>query len=694
MSESFVANIQANLVLSEIPKQLKSIEAQNIKLNNLTINENKLVSDIQSALSNHKFNLNIEGLNVGNIKKQMQQSGASAGSGYAKAFNNNISSITTTTTNATNTIQHMRDTLASMKFDNSSIDIITKDLQKMNLEVSNVVTKMNGDSLNVTIKGVDELGRAVTIVKEFDYAAGNITSVGKTISQTFQTSTSAAKQYEAEVKKTIIAQETLTKSQTLSNKIEAYMNQNEKAAQKFGDRLRELQKQLGNNQSPDFLKQASYEFTKIKSEAKAAGLTVNMFAKEMKQAVLQTIGLGSSAMVFQKVIQMLKLMYQQVYNIDTAMTNLYKVTDESGEKYQRFLRQTNKDAQEVGKTVSSLIEQTATWAKLGYSLDDSSKLAKISSVYANVAEVDDNTAVSDIVTVMKAFNIEAKNAISIIDPLNELGNKFATSAGDLGEGLSRSASAMKLAGTDIYETLAMLTGGAEITQNANEFGNMLKIGSMRIRGMKGELEALGEDVDDSINSISKVQTQILNLTHGKVNIFNENDDFRNYYEIIKEISEIYDSLKSTDQAALMEVLFGKQRGNQGAALIQAFQSGQIEKAYETAKNSAGSAMAEQEKWMESLEAKTAQFKSSLETLSNTVLNSDLIKGLIDGGTDFLNIVSKIVDNFGTLPVIITTVTAGLSAFKNIGRDKMSSLKMNIPIVIIVLFRYKQFRYYG
>ncbi len=56
-----------------------------------------------------------------------------------------------------------------------------------------------------------------------------------------------------------------------------------------------------------------------------------------------------------------------------------------------------------------------------------------------------------------------QNAVTIIDPLNELGNKFATSAGDLGSGLSRSASALHMAGSDIYETLAMLTGGAEIT---------------------------------------------------------------------------------------------------------------------------------------------------------------------------------------------------------------------------------------
>lgn len=106
------------------------------------------------------------------------------------------------------------------------------------------------------------------------------------------------------------------------------------------------------------------------------------------------------------VIQGFKKMGQAVYDIDTAMTNLYKVTDETSERYDKFLDNTCDKAKELGRTVSSLVEQTANWSKLGYSLDDAEKLAEISSIYVNVGEVDDDTAVSDMVTAMKA-NINA-----------------------------------------------------------------------------------------------------------------------------------------------------------------------------------------------------------------------------------------------------------------------------------------------
>lgn len=83
---------------------------------------------------------------------------------------------------------------------------------------------------------------------------------------------------------------------------------------------------------------------------------------------------------------------------------------------------------------------------------------------------------------MKAFNIESSKSITIVDSLNKLGNEFATDSASLGEGLKNSASSLKLAGNDINQTLAMLTGGTEIVQNASEMGNALKVLAMRLRG--------------------------------------------------------------------------------------------------------------------------------------------------------------------------------------------------------------------
>lgn len=456
-----------------------------------------------------------------------------------------------------------------------------------------------------------------------------------------------------------------TKALGLDSRMENWMTKNTKAAKKYGDQIKSLQSQLRNlDLTDEKYKNILDEYKNIDYKAASEGLKGKTVWDQVKEAGAKMAGIVSTAQIVNTAVRGFKEMYQAVYDIDTAMTNLKKVTDESEATYDSFLNRSADSAQRLGRTVSSLVEQTANWSKLGYSLPESEKLSELSSIYANVAEVDDATAVSDLVTAMKAFNLSTEDASSIVDSLNELGNNFATDAASLGQGLSNSASAMKLAGSDLYETLAMITGITEITQDASGAGNALKISSMRIRGMKGELEELGEEVDANVDSISKVQTQILNLTGGKVNIFDENGDFRNYYEIMKDIADIYNQLTSTDQATLAETLFGKNRGNQGAALIQAFQTGRIQEAYETAVGSAGSAAEEQARWMESLEAKTQQFQAAWQSLSQTVLNTDFLKGAVDAGTGLLNVIEGIVEAL-TLPGTLAAGGGIFAFFKNL-----------------------------
>lgn len=450
-----------------------------------------------------------------------------------------------------------------------------------------------------------------------------------------------------------------------SNKTLTWLKNNSAAAKDYGDVLRDLASKQRTATNADDLKIYTKQVNAIKTEAASLGKTGKSITEELTRGFEQIGQFAVTYGIIQNVVSDIpQKMISAVYEIDTAMTNLYKVTDETATRYDQFLTDAGTKAKELGRSMSSYIEQTAEWSKLGYTFNQSEELAKVSSIYANVGEVDDATAVSDIVTTMKAFNIESSNAIDIIDQLNILGNNFATSSADLGEGLQKSASAMNTAGTDLNHTLAMLTGGAEITQSAGEFGNFLKVASMRIRGMKGELEELGEEVGDSVDSISKVQTQILNLTHGKVNIFDSSGEFRDYYEIMEEISAIHDELSSTEQASLDELLFGKQRANQGAALIQAFQSGQIQKALESTYNAEGSAMQEQERLLESLEAKVQQFQAAFQELSNTVISSDFLKGIVDLGTSLLEVITSLIDNFGVLQTLIGgfAIGKGLTTF--------------------------------
>lgn len=250
-------------------------------------------------------------------------------------------------------------------------------------------------------------------------------------------------------------------------------------------------------------------------------------------------------------------------------------------------------------------------------------------------------------------------------------NEYAVSAANVGDALSRSASALKMAGNTVQESAGLAVGITEVLQNAEKAGSTLNVVSLRLRGMKGQLEELGEEVDENVESISKMQTHILNLTKGQVNIFKDDGSFKSTYEIIKEIAKIYDTLDDKSAADLLETISGKQRANAVAALISNWS--QAESAAEAAYNAAGTAEQEQQKYLESIQGHLNQLQASWEVLSASFMDSNGIKVLIDSVGSLLSGITEVVNNVGVIPTVLLAAFAAMS-FKNVGRAKMFALK--------------------
>lgn len=210
----------------------------------------------------------------------------------------------------------------------------------------------------------------------------------------------------------------------------SWLDKNSKAAKKYGNDIKALcdrydKLDITQEDAVKAAKSIDDAYKGIKQKAIAEGLTGKSLFDQLKDIGKTALGFISVYDVVQTATRGFKEMYQAVYDIDTAMTNLKKVTDESESSYASFLDRSTSSAQELGRTVSSLVEQTASWSKLGYSLNEAEQLSKLSSIYANVAEVSDETAVSDIVTALKAYGLETQEASRVVDSLNELGKCIA-----------------------------------------------------------------------------------------------------------------------------------------------------------------------------------------------------------------------------------------------------------------------------
>ena len=396
-------------------------------------------------------------------------------------------------------------------------------------------------------------------------------------------------------------------------------------------------------------------------------------------------GIGQLAARYLSFYDMIRIFKQgagYVKEIDLALTELRKVTNETESTYNSFLKTMANTGGQVGATVSNLTSSAADWARLGYSIEEAGKLAKNTAILMNVSEFDDVADATDtLISAMQAFKKEGIDAgtysMQIIDEMNEVGNSYAISTSDLANSLTRSSAALAAANNTLEESIAMTTAANTIIQDPEAVGNALKVVSMRIRGVKTELEESGEEVDGVITNTAKLQDKIMALTNidgnGGINILADDGNFKSTYEILLEISKVWNKIDDTAQAGLLEVIAGKVRGSTVAALLS---NGDImENAYKSASNASGSAQEELDKYLDSIQGKTEQFTNSVQTMWMNLISSDLIKNVVDFGTGIV----KFLDTVPGKIAAIITAFSGFLKFKNIsilgiGKDAGASLK--------------------
>lgn len=163
--------------------------------------------------------------------------------------------------------------------------------------------------------------------------------------------------------------------------------------------------------------------------------------------------------VFYKAIAEVRKGIGYVKEIDLALTELKKVTDETEESYAKFLDTAANKAGKIGSTISDFTEASANFARLGYTIEESANMAESAIIYKNVADGLDTVeeATDSIISTMKAFGIESNDTMGIIDRFNEVGNNFAITSAGIGEALQRSASALYAGGNTIDESIALVT---------------------------------------------------------------------------------------------------------------------------------------------------------------------------------------------------------------------------------------------
>lgn len=502
-------------------------------------------------------------------------------------------------------------------------------------------------------------------------------------------------EYEKKIKDTIATVTNMSASEKGYNfvsgqkeldKIHKLLNENSKMSSEAKAKIKAYYAEIESGNPSMSLDKIHGEILKIYNAEVEAGRAGRTLWDTLKNSGFHQIAAQMAGMFgVYDVINLGKEGFNVVRELNTALTEMRKVSDETVQSLKDYQATTFDTADAVGTTAKQIQNSTADWMRLGESMNQAAESAKDANVLLNVSEFEGiDEATESLVSMSQAYKDLDK--MDIIDVLNNIGNNYSISTDGLATALKDSASALVTANNDLNEAVSLTTAGNAITQDPSKVGAGLRTISLRLVGTeeaKQELSDLGEETDGMITTVSKLRDTIMDATKaassdGKgFDILDSNGNYKSTYEIMQGLADLYDNIVKKDKELgtnnlnlLLETIAGKNRANIAASILQ--NGDMLRSVYEDAQNSEGSAEKELNSYLDSIDGKMAQLENRAQEFWFKVIDSETIKNGIDLLSTLLKCTTDFVDTVGLLPTILTGIGAALS-FKNVGRDKMYSL---------------------
>lgn len=347
----------------------------------------------------------------------------------------------------------------------------------------------------------------------------------------------------------------------------------------------------------------------------------------------------------------------QVSRLQNALTELSKASNLSADELKKITDEAYRLGNSVSKSGSQILELSTIFKRTGYNISDSMQYAKDALMATNISGnlKDAEEAASYLISIMKDFQNETPEfAEKINDSISAVSNTGIIDFDSLIYGSMQLSATAKQAGMSFEEMLGTIVGAYEILRDMD----------MSLSGETEIFSRLQGNSSEGNSSVYKLQDIYSSSTDGAVNIIDQkSNQLRNVYDILDDLNSVWDTLSTNTQETLAFETSGEEYENVFLALMENWNN--VEKAVRDATNSFGSAEAQNQKHIDSLVGKTETLQSSLEHLSTTIINSDLLKFFIDLGTIGVSALNTLSSHIN--PLILSF--GGLTAFFGRGRLK-------------------------
>lgn len=426
--------------------------------------------------------------------------------------------------------------------------------------------------------------------------------------------------------------------------------------------LEELNRQLAGGTFVGTEADAQNRFVKLTNDIRAAGGEAETLGQKIRRVFGEKLGYGIMATAAMMARRALRQIYQEVVEVDSALTQLSIVSGKSTSVLRDNLQSVANSAREANTSIKDMLSSMETYARLGFNLEDSESMAKVTNMYANVANTDAKAATDALTAILKGYKYDPSQLTGVADILVKIGQEYAISAEELGKGLQTAGATLSLTGTGLEKSVALLTAGNAAMQDADKVANALKTSALRIQGTEAsqkELEAMGEDITDLAEGTSKLRSEIKALSG--VDIMVSETQYKDMYTIMVELSKVWDKLTQTQRNTILEDIAGKRNSSAIGSIILNLKD--LENAYNSASNASGTLAKANDIYSDSIQGKIKQLSTTFTELSNNLLDSGLVKGVVDLGDGVL----KLANFLAKIKALLPAIVAGFMSWKNVGK---------------------------
>lgn len=280
--------------------------------------------------------------------------------------------------------------------------------------------------------------------------------------------------------------------------------------------------------------------------------------------------------------------------------------DEPSYRYDEMLQEMIQSTETLSGKMSDYMSLYTDLARTGISGQQLTDMAETATILQNISDLTPDETVNSLTSAMTAFGDATGGALRVADRLNEIDNNFAITTKDLALSMNKAASTAKTFNVDLDSMLGYVTAiGVATRESGNIVGNSLKtiFSRMTTNSMAiGALNDIGISINDQAGNVRAVS------------------------DIIADLADKWDSLTESERQNTAVRVAGTNQLSRFNALMLNYDMAVA--ATETSINSQNSAMSEQAKYAESLQARINRLQTAWYDFASTMGESILYDGIV------------------------------------------------------------------